>query len=581
MNKNIKNGNDAFKKCNFEEAIEFYEKCLDLPPSLKASIAYNIKLSQWRLSNDREKENGNYFPSSKIVFGIITTPHTLLIADAICKRLKYHGYSVEIHLEAPKYYGYDYYFVLCPQIFKSLPPGEKRICVQLEQSVSERWFDQRYLSILENSFLVIDYSLQNIRFLKTKGIGYPMVHYLPLGGVSGLVEKNIVKDIDLLFYGDSLSCPRRQKLIGELQKNFTIEIINNKFGDEIREKIRRAKVVVNIHYYEDSLLEAPRLMECLSLGATLVSEYAMDSKDYETMNECIIYFDEGSTEKMISAVRYAIDNCIEKEKIDKTVEKLENRFNFMLDRLLIASSILPVEKCDNILIDIPLDTDSICLSMPETIDRRDFFMDYNRKNNFVFDGIRKNPGWIGCGLSYKILAKSALHCDLENIMIMEDDVLLPQDFDNSISIIREYLRNTCTSWDLFSGLIANLNSETKILNVEDYNGIKFVTIDKMTSTVCNIYNKKFFEKIIKWDPKNEDSTSNTIDRFIENFDGLRVVTTIPFIVGHREEVFSALWNFQNTQYSEMIRESTELLSKKIDQYITNKSKYYINNCDLE
>jgi hypothetical protein len=572
MNINIKNGNNAFKKGKFEEAIKFYEKCLDLPPNLKTSIAYNIKLSQWRLSNDRGKVNKNSFPSSKIVFGIITTPHTLLIADAISKRLKYHGYSVDIHLEAPASYGYDYYFVLCPQIFESLPPGEKRICFQLEQSVSERWFDQRYLGILENSLLVIDYSLQNIRFLKTKGIGYPMVHYLPLGGVTGLAEKTIVKDIDLLFYGDSLSCPRRQKLIDELKDNFNIEIINNKFGDEIKEKIRRAKVVVNIHYYEDSLLEAPRLMECLSLGTTVVSEYAMDSKDYEIMNECIIYFDEGSTEEMISTVRHAIDNYVKPEKIKKTVEKLENRFNFMLDRLLIASSILPVEKCDDILIDIPLGTDSICLSMPETIDRRDVFMDYNRANNFIFDGIRKNPGWIGCGLSYKILAKSALNCDLENIMIMEDDVLLPQDFDYRTSIIREYLSNTCISWDLFSGLIANLNSETRIINVDDYKGIKFVTIDKMTSTVCNIYNKKFFEKIIKWDPKNEDPTSNTIDRFIENFEGLRVVTTIPFIVGHREEVFSALWNFQNTQYLEMIRESTELLGKKIDQYTTNKSR---------
>jgi hypothetical protein len=33
------------------------------------------------------------------------------------------------------------------------------------------------------------------------------------------------------------------------------------------------------------------------------------------------------------------------------------------------------------------------------------------------------------------------------------------------------------------------------------------------------------------------------------------VVALPFLVGHREEVFSTLWGIQNTQYSDMIAAS--------------------------
>lgn len=69
--------------------------------------------------------------------------------------------------------------------------------------------------------------------------------------------------------------------------------------------------------------------------------------------------------------------------------------------------------------------------------------------------------------------------------------------------------------------------------------------------------------LASWDPENLDAVSNTIDRFLESQADLRVVVTLPFFVGHREEVYSTLWGFQNTQYNDMIANSEKSLESMI------------------
>jgi hypothetical protein len=58
-----------------------------------------------------------------------------------------------------------------------------------------------------------------------------------------------------------------------------------------------------------------------------------------------------------------------------------------------------------------------------------------------------------------------------------------------------------------------------------------------------------------WNPEHRDDQTNTIDKYLERQTSLRVVVALPFLVGHREDAFSTLWGFQNTQYSDMIAAS--------------------------
>jgi hypothetical protein len=44
------------------------------------------------------------------------------------------------------------------------------------------------------------------------------------------------------------------------------------------------------------------------------------------------------------------------------------------------------------------------------------------------------------------------------------------------------------------------------------------------------------------------------------------VTTLPFLVGHDEDLFSTIWNFQNSKYCTMLNKTRGLLEKKIAEF---------------
>ncbi len=142
---------------------------------------------------------------------------------------------------------------------------------------------------------------------------------------------------------------------------------------------------------------------------------------------------------------------------------------------------------------------------------------------------------------------------------MEDDVLLPTDFEAKMAVVNEYLDTRRGKWDLFAGIIASLHPETKVLSVEAFKGMMFATINRMTSMVFNIYAASTLRLLASWNPDNLDADCNTIDRFLESHGGLRVVVVLPFLVAHREELRSTLWGFKNIQYRDMIAGSERAL----------------------
>lgn len=245
------------------------------------------------------------------------------------------------------------------------------------------------------------------------------------------------------------------------------------------------------------------------------------------------------------------------------------RFTFMFDRFLVAQGFLPVSWIKKMELPIPASNAHIGLSLPETIERRKIFKTSIPDSYYIFDGIRRQPGWVGCGLSYLALAHHAMKHGNKFLSIMEDDVVLPADFASKITIVQEFLGVRDGLWDVFSGVIAALHPQAKILSVEIYQGVTFVTINRMTSTVFNIYGKKSLNILASWDPENSDAETNTIDRYLESQNDLRVIVTLPFLVGHREEVDSTLWGSSNRLYSDLIKSSEQALVNKVKTYQHN------------
>ena len=503
----------------------------------------NVKLRR-RLSNG----NGS-------VWGILCTPHTLFIARTIADRLAFHGIESEIVTGAVKRFDHDFYVVLCAQMFKHLPPANKRVIFQLEQSVSSRWFTPDYMKTLSSSMGVLEYSLTNIDFLARNGLKYPNVHYLPVGCSAdrSVAEKALTKKYDFIFYGDSLSSERRRKFLEALQQKYSVRICNDLFGDELYTAIRKARAVINIHYYEGALLEMPRLCECISLGVPLLSEGTADQNDYPELEGAVRFFDEDSIDNMMTCASEMLSSIDAiNESLLSAVTKSAERFNFMFDRFLVAIGIVPVNSILENPVYLARSGDFFALSLPETIERRRAIAQSLPDGCALFDGIRHNLGWIGCGSSFNALSRYALASQIKRLTVIEDDVDLPANFKIILQEINDYLDTRTDDWHMFSGMMADVHPGAKVLSVEQVGARTYVTIDRMTSTVFNIYDESALKLLSQWNPLDTDAVTNTIDRYLEGQDNLRVIVALPFIAGHKEEASSTLWGFENERYTPMI-----------------------------
>jgi len=275
---------------------------------------------------------------------IQTLPHTLFVANSLKNALQQCGCKVTVEVEFKrKLFPHDYYVVICPQEFKYLPPPQKRISMQMEQCVSD-WFDEAYVEILNQSRLVWDYSQKNIEFLNAKNIAVGKLYYMPVSSVPdyhSMAESTFgkklstEKTIDFLFYGNT-NAERRIVLLEKLGQHFKLRIENSLYGFDMLDTISSAKVIVNIHFYEDALLETTRIFECLSLGAKVLSETSTDLEDYPYLlnDSKIAFFNVGDADEMLQQAErllYSQENepassfAVSEEILLKNIETALNR----------------------------------------------------------------------------------------------------------------------------------------------------------------------------------------------------------------------------------------------------------------
>ncbi len=174
----------------------------------------------------------------------------------------------------------DLYIIFGMNDFNSTIIPNNYIVYQLEQTSGNEeshWFSNIYINYLKNAISVWDYSLvnyQNLEKLGIKNICYVPIQYLY--SVDKIIQKPYTeKDIDILFIGSFNQ--RRQKIIDELtQKGYIIVAKNNSWNEERNDLISRAKLIINIHYFETSILESVRLSLLLSNKCCVISETSLD-----------------------------------------------------------------------------------------------------------------------------------------------------------------------------------------------------------------------------------------------------------------------------------------------------------------
>lgn len=500
---------------------------------------------------------------------ILSVPHTKYIAKMLQDFLQEAGIECQTHLSEPEKYEDIPYIMVCPQNFKRFPAVY--IAFQMEQTINPRWLTEEYMEILHNAYAVFDYSLENITFFSQDPQLASKLYYLPVDVCPSMMQEDYhadKKEYDVLFYGAPFA-ENRQRYLKPIGEKYNLCIVSEKFGPALYREMNKAKILINVHYYENALLETTRLYESLSVcDCLIISERSGDPREEAALEGIVDFVEVGNVDAMLERIEYWLSHEEERQAaVEKNRQVLQTRANaakFYLNRFLLANDRVSFDEFYESVGDyIHFDTDRICLSLPEATERRAAFDADNAYGFKFFPGLKHRLGWIGCGMSYKFMLRKAKEQQMEKILICEDDVYFPPDFQERFEKVLEFSQQN-EDWNVFSGIMADIG-RVKPLKYEQQNGEEFLYLDKMISMVFNLYDKSIFESISSWDYMNRDVNTNTIDRYLED-KPLRILTTCPFLVGHKEDLRSTIWGQQNSIYTELISNSSIKLRKLVDDF---------------
>jgi len=405
------------------------------------------------------------------------------------------------------------------------------IFYQIEQTESKH-FNKKHLEMLEKSLVILEFSVKNY-FEKYSFIPFSKVFYNPFAYVvdSNHINKIYDTEYDVLFYGAENI--RRKSVLTTLGQKYKVKIAFGVLGDLRENLIQKSKIILNLHYYKNASLETCRINEILKYNKIVLSEFPSkeDWFNIQLYDKVVCYFEEikddlSNIQNLFQLIDFYLKDNNYNQKLNQIQPEkalLAQKINYIHSKNLIQ---IMNTKCE---IPYHLHNDRIyCLHLIETPFRIEKFKNQDHAPHVeIFPAIKYSPGWVGCGYSYKNLLWNAKRCNLDKLVVCEDDCLFPKDFEKTYSVIQSFL-TTMKDWDIFSGCIAELPKNTKIVNIFNFQGITFIELDKIHSTVFTIYNHTCYDKILNWNPNNKNKDTNQIDQYIKSLN-LRIITTHPFL----------------------------------------------------
>ena len=267
------------------------------------------------------------------------------ISELFQKSFQKLGYTSEIKntdykikKELPPNHFYFIYCLFSMEDPTILPP-KQYIIYQLEQHINNQLnqhyniFSKKTLhKIYERSFLSFDYCKQNIDIIEKELNIKPNLLPIPFSKKNNYWNcfRKKRKKYDIIFIG--LLNRRRSTILYYLKQFFRIGIPSKSiFGMDLVKFILKGKVLLNIHYYNDAILERVRLNEMISIGIPIISEKPNEKdldicQDYEGIVKFIDIIDTPS----INLV-HSIKNYI-KEYNYEMVNILEEKFNHSFNK---------------------------------------------------------------------------------------------------------------------------------------------------------------------------------------------------------------------------------------------------------
>ena len=159
-------------------------------------------------------------------------------------------------------------------LFAPIPKNRYGL-IQIEQLNQTAYpyqsIDQDAEQLIKNALFSLDYSFVNLGFypdsVKNK------IQHLDVFNIFDKyhrvyiteILKQDTRDIDILFIG---TMNARRKTILDLieerfDQNINIHVVSTLFGDDLVQLLQRTKIVINLHYYTDSILEVFRIFDIM------------------------------------------------------------------------------------------------------------------------------------------------------------------------------------------------------------------------------------------------------------------------------------------------------------------------------
>jgi len=122
-------------------------------------------------------------------------------------------------------------------------------------------------------WLVLDYHSRNVEFLRAENGPQQQAIELPIVPSPRLAEPagEEPKTVDVLFFGTPN--PRRDAVLRALQDaGLAVEIVAGAYADELAPAVRRARMVLHVHFYESALFPVVRMVQPVARGIPVVCE---------------------------------------------------------------------------------------------------------------------------------------------------------------------------------------------------------------------------------------------------------------------------------------------------------------------
>ncbi len=489
---------------------------------------------------------------------IVTTQHTEFVGEAFAAALSKTRLTVTRGTEMPASFDHDLYIIVAPQMFATLPPPGKLIVVQMEQVRASRWVDEAYMARMHASLAVLDYSRDNIAALTERGLPFKQMYFVPIRPLRRAAPQNTERDIDVLFYG-AIASERRGRYITALRERLNLRVESDTFGPALRDILDRTKIVANIHFYENALLETTRLGEAISHGAFVVSEDAADQPDHDgTYDGMVDFVPRNEVDAFVDRVQAAL--AAWHAPVEVPADEGFRGMTFHVLRALHGIGVLALDELQDACDGMALPSDRLILALPEQVDRYDFALRNALPGAVPFHGLRQLDGWRGCASSYKFLATRALAGGLPHLVVYEEDATFEPGAEQRLAAIEAHL-DARDDWDIFSGLLSDLHADARITAIRTAEGEEFLELDSVMGMVFGIYSRRGLALLAGFEFEGTDTARHTIDRYLETRRP-RTLTVWPPLAGHDEGLDSTLWPVNNAAAVQMINDSIARLGEK-------------------